>query len=118
MDDAIDARQNAEDVVVEALMMARCAGLLSTWSHVSVAVVYFSLADYPFFMFGDTPPPALPRQRSRAGALCTRHQLGQRSVGAAAQERRAPIASLCTAPSGAAQRTTWRRRASAVATFA
>ena len=43
MDPAVDARRNAQDVLVEALVMARgCGALLSTWSHVSAAVVYFA----------------------------------------------------------------------------
>ena len=56
MDAAIDARRNAEDCLVEVLVMSRCRGLLCTWSHVSVAAVYFSPPGYPFYMFGDAPP--------------------------------------------------------------
>ena len=63
-DHRLDRRQNAEDCLVEVLLMARCAALLSTWSNVSVAAVYFAPADapYPHYMFGDLPPPtpALP----------------------------------------------------------
>merc|ERR1712060_950416 len=41
-DETLDRRQNAKDVLVEALLMARCGALLSTYSNVSVAAVYFS----------------------------------------------------------------------------
>ncbi|CAE7537191.1 unnamed protein product, partial [Symbiodinium sp. CCMP2456] len=55
-DEKLDRRQNAEDVLVEVLIMSRCAALLSTYSNVSVAAVYFSEPGFPFFMFGDGLP--------------------------------------------------------------
>ena len=60
MDGSLDVRQNAEDVLVEVLVMARCQALLCTWSHVSVGVVYFSPPGFRWFMFGETPPLAAP----------------------------------------------------------
>ncbi|CAE7907950.1 unnamed protein product [Symbiodinium microadriaticum] len=55
-DEKLDRRQNAEDVLVEVLIMSRCAALLSTYSNVSVAAIYFSEPGFPFFMFGDSLP--------------------------------------------------------------
>ena len=67
LDASIDARRNAEDCVIEVPLMARCAGLLCMWSHVSVAVVYMAREGYPWAMFGDgeqalaAPPPPSAR---------------------------------------------------------
>eukprot|EP00439_Symbiodinium_sp_Y106_P082853 s4_g22.t1 len=55
-DEKLDRRQNAEDVLVEVLIMSRCAALLSTYSNVSVAAIYFSEPGFPFFMFDDALP--------------------------------------------------------------
>merc|ERR1712060_232368 len=55
------------DVLVEALLMARCGALLSTYSNVSVAAVYFSSPGYRHFMFGDVPP-SKPREESSIAA--------------------------------------------------
>ena len=60
LDRTVDARRNAQDCLVEVLVMSRCAALLSTWSHVSAAVVYFAKNPLPFFMFGEPPPTAPP----------------------------------------------------------
>jgi hypothetical protein len=74
MDDAVDARRNAEDCLVEVLVLSRCAALLSTWSHVSVAAVYFAPDGFRHFMFGEPPPapavrppllPPPPKEPSR-----------------------------------------------------
>ena len=59
-DSRLDRRRNAEDCLLEVLLMARCYALLSTWSNVSVAAVYFSPPGYRFFMFGDAVPPRAP----------------------------------------------------------
>ena len=53
-----DRRRNAEDCLVETLVMSRCDALLSTWSNVSVAAVYFSPPGYRHYMFGDDVPQA------------------------------------------------------------
>lgn len=54
-DTSLDAYQKAEDIVMEALLMARgCYGLLSTYSNVSASVVYLSPDEYPFTSFSDT----------------------------------------------------------------
>ncbi|CAL1134034.1 unnamed protein product, partial [Cladocopium goreaui] len=45
-----------QDVLVEVLLMSRCDALLSTYSNVSVAAIYFSQPGYRFFLFGDTAP--------------------------------------------------------------
>jgi len=67
LDASLDARANAEDVLVEALLMARyCTGLLSTWSNVSVATVFFSPQGYSHAMFGDAPPAPAPREMAPA----------------------------------------------------
>ena len=61
LDAQTDARRNAEDCVVECLVMSRCAGLLCTWSHVSVGAVY--LSDQKFLSHSDcgwTPPSPSP----------------------------------------------------------
>lgn len=63
MDDAVDARRNAEDCLVEVLVLSRCAALLSTWSHVSVAAVYFAPDGFRHFMFGEPPPAPTARQQ-------------------------------------------------------
>jgi len=55
-DERLDRRHNATDVLLEALVMSKCSGLLSTYSNVSVAAVYFSQPGYSYFMFGDAPP--------------------------------------------------------------
>ena len=55
-----DRRRNAEDCCVEALVMSKCDALLSTWSNVSVAAIYWSAPSYRHFMFGDQPPLLLP----------------------------------------------------------
>ena len=68
LDPALDARANAEDCLVESVLMGRhCTALLSTWSNVSVGAVFFSPTGYEHRMFGDAPPPRLPR-RVGAGA--------------------------------------------------
>ena len=59
-DRCLDRRQNAEDCLVEVLLMSRCHALLSTWSNVSVATVYLSPPEYRHYMFGDTPPVRRP----------------------------------------------------------
>lgn len=64
MDASLDARRNAQDCLVEVLVLSRCAALLSTWSHVSVAAVYFAPDGYPHMMFGDLPPTQPQRQLS------------------------------------------------------
>ena len=57
LDPSLDARANAEDVLVEALLMGTaCKALLSTWSNVSVAAVFFSQRGYRHALFGDDPP--------------------------------------------------------------
>merc|ERR1712039_501756 len=61
-DTRLNRRENARDVLVEALLMSRCGYLLSTWSNVSVATVFFSPPSLEFFMFGDDPP--VTRQRT------------------------------------------------------
>ena len=60
-----EARRNAEDVLVESLVMSRCGGLLCTWSHVSVGVIYLAAEGFKWFMFGDEVegPAAAPPQR-------------------------------------------------------
>ena len=68
-DISLDRRLNAEDVLVEALLMSRCHALLSTWSNVSVAAVYFAPPGYAHFLFGDAPPPRSPSRVS--GSLGT-----------------------------------------------
>jgi len=53
-DKTVDAYKKAEDVVMEALLMAKgCHGLLSTYSNVSAAVVYLSHDKYPYTTFWD-----------------------------------------------------------------
>mmetsp|Transcript_72882 Transcript_72882/g.202177 ORF Transcript_72882/g.202177 Transcript_72882/m.202177 type:complete len:550 (+) Transcript_72882:81-1730(+) len=53
-DTSVDAYQKAEDVVMEAFLMARgCHALLSTFSNVSASVVYLSPDRYPFATFWD-----------------------------------------------------------------
>jgi hypothetical protein len=52
-----DRRRNAKDCLVEALVMSRCRALLSSWSNVSVGVIFFSPPGFRHFMFGDAPPP-------------------------------------------------------------
>ncbi|CAE6918665.1 unnamed protein product [Symbiodinium sp. CCMP2592] len=55
-DKTVDAYKKAEDVVMEALLMAKgCHGLLSTYSNVSAAVVYLSHDKYPYTTFWDPP---------------------------------------------------------------
>lgn len=57
-DKSLDSYQKAEDVVMEALLMARgCHGLLSTYSNVSAAVVYLSPEGYPYSTFWDPVEP-------------------------------------------------------------
>jgi len=54
-DKSLDKYQKAEDVVVEALLMAQgCHGLLSTFSNVSASAVYLSPEGYPYTTFWDT----------------------------------------------------------------
>jgi hypothetical protein len=99
LDPSLDARANAEDVLVEVLLMAtRCRSLLSTWSNVSTAAVFFSPPGYSHAMFGDAPPlpsPCRPPARlglaTLLGSLASRkaavradirtHGRGQRCVG-------------------------------------
>jgi len=53
-DRSLDDFRKAEDVVLEAFLMARaCSGLLSTYSNVSATVVYLSPEDYPYTTFWD-----------------------------------------------------------------
>jgi hypothetical protein len=56
-DPSIDRRQNAQDCLVECLIMARCAGLVSTLSNVSVAAVFFARDGYCHFLFDATVEP-------------------------------------------------------------
>lgn len=57
-DPKLDRRRNAQDCVVESLIMARCAGLISTLSNVSVATVFFAKDDgYRHFLFDATAEP-------------------------------------------------------------
>ncbi|CAE7498990.1 unnamed protein product [Symbiodinium natans] len=57
-DKTVDAYKKAEDVVMEAFLMARgCHGLLSTYSNVSAAVVYLSHDKYPYTTFWDPLEP-------------------------------------------------------------
>jgi hypothetical protein len=69
MDDAVDARRNAEDCLVEVLVLSRCAALLSTWSHVSVAAVYFAPDGFRHFMFGEAPPAPAAREQPTTTTL-------------------------------------------------
>ncbi|CAE8739730.1 unnamed protein product, partial [Polarella glacialis] len=62
-DEGLDRRQNAEDVLLEVLLMSGCGALLSTYSNVSVAAIYFAEPGFRFFMFGDSPP-CLPESRT------------------------------------------------------
>lgn len=56
-DSRLDRRLNAEDCLIETLLMGQhCMALLSTWSNVSVAAVYLSPPGYRHFLFGDAPP--------------------------------------------------------------
>ena len=57
----VDRRRNAEDCLVETLVMAQCEAILASWSNVSVAAIFFSPPTCPHFMFGDAPPVAPPR---------------------------------------------------------
>lgn len=53
-DKSLDSYKKAEDVMMEAFLMARyCHGLLSTFSNVSASVVYLSPDDYPYTTFWD-----------------------------------------------------------------
>jgi hypothetical protein len=91
LDPVLDARANAEDVLVEVLLMAeRCRSLLSTWSNVSTAAVFFSPPGYSHAMFGDAPPLPSPRRpygrpghatrdASARMDICT-HSHGQRCI--------------------------------------
>lgn len=56
-DASIDRRRNAQDCVVETLMMAQCAALLSTLSNVSVAAVLFSREGYDCALFDTDAEP-------------------------------------------------------------
>lgn len=91
LDPALDARANAEDVLVEVLLMAeRCRSLLSTWSNVSTAAVFFSPPGYSHAMFGDAPPLPSPRRPPARLGLANRqaservdirtHSRGQRCI--------------------------------------
>jgi len=67
-DESLDKYKKAEDVVMEALLMARaCHGLLSTYSNVSAAAVYLSPQGYPYSTFWDPVQP----QRHSAGLGAT-----------------------------------------------
>ena len=63
-DEELDRRANAEDCLVEVLVMSKCDALLCSWSNVSVAVVYFAREGFPWFMFGDRVPEAVQQQRA------------------------------------------------------
>eukprot|EP00930_Biecheleria_cincta_P048776 TRINITY_DN34038_c0_g1_i1.p1 TRINITY_DN34038_c0_g1~~TRINITY_DN34038_c0_g1_i1.p1 ORF type:complete len:869 (+),score=144.21 TRINITY_DN34038_c0_g1_i1:38-2644(+) len=53
-DKSLDAYKKAEDVMLEAMLMARgCHGLLSTYSNVSASVVYLSPDGFPYTTFWD-----------------------------------------------------------------
>lgn len=53
-DKSMDAYKKAEDVMLEAMLMARgCHGLLSTYSNVSASVVYLSPEGFPYTTFWD-----------------------------------------------------------------
>lgn len=53
-DHNLDRYRTAEDVLVETLAMAwHCEALISTWSNVSTAVVFFAKEDFEHHMFGD-----------------------------------------------------------------
>lgn len=53
-DKSLDAYKKAEDVMMEAFLMAySCCGLLSTFSNVSASVVYLSPESYPYTTFWD-----------------------------------------------------------------
>lgn len=53
-DKSLDSYKKAEDVVMEAFLMAKgCHGLLSTYSNVSAAVVYLSSDGFPYTTFWD-----------------------------------------------------------------
>jgi len=53
-DKSLDAYKKAEDVMMEAMLMARgCHGLLSTFSNVSASVVYLSPEGFPYTSFFD-----------------------------------------------------------------
>lgn len=57
-DESLDKYQKAEDVMVEAMLMARAFhGLLCTFSNVSAFVVYFSPEGYPYQTFWEPCPP-------------------------------------------------------------
>lgn len=89
-DETLDRRRNAEDVLVEVLLMSRCGALLSTYSNVSVAAVYFSKPGYRHFMFGDAPPvrlaqavaPGATEARGAAGAAPGVAAVPERTTGA------------------------------------
>ena len=63
-DEELDRRANAEDCLVEVLVMSKCDALLCSWSNVSVAVVYFAREGFPWFMFGDRVPEAVQQERA------------------------------------------------------
>ena len=50
-DASLDRRRNAQDCLVECLIMARCAGLVSTMSNVSVAAVLFAPEGFRHSLF-------------------------------------------------------------------
>lgn len=57
-DKSLDSYRTAEDVMFEAMLMARgCHGLLSTFSNVSASVVYLSPTGFPYTSFWDPVEP-------------------------------------------------------------
>lgn len=71
-DKSLDSYKKAEDVVMEAFLMAKgCHGLLSTYSNVSAAVVYLSGDSFPYTTFWD-PVEALVQETD--DSRCT-HEL-------------------------------------------
>jgi hypothetical protein len=52
----LDRRRNAHDCLVECLLMARCAALVSTLSNVSVAAVFFAPSGFRHFLFDASEP--------------------------------------------------------------
>ena len=78
-DEELDRRANAEDCLVEVLVMSKCDALLCSWSNVSVAVVYFAREGRPLVYVWrsragggaatacSSPPPALSSRRPSRG---------------------------------------------------
>jgi hypothetical protein len=88
-DPELDRRRNAEDCLVEVLLMARCDALLCTWSNVSVAVRFWASSDVlPTFHLDEPPPASVPT--AMAGPDQSPDPLGTRQREEASQVHEVP----------------------------